>query len=80
MTEGKGMGDNKMPDDARAGGITVTLDREQLRQAMEGLGLRLEYMLAHRHDYEPEEIDAARSALDALVAADFSAASSFIVR
>lgn len=74
------MGDTKMPNDVRAAGITVTLDREQLRQALEGLGMRLEHMLAHRGDYEPEEIDAARSALDALVAADFSATSSFIVR
>lgn len=80
MTEVKDMGAIKMPENAGAARITVALDREQLRQAMEGLGHRLEHMLAHRRDYVPEEIDAARSALDVLAAAEFSATSTFIER
>lgn len=49
--------------------ITVQLTDEQLRQATEALGQRIEHMREHRQDYAPEEIEAALTALDVLMAA-----------
>ncbi|WP_027591172.1 hypothetical protein [Pseudomonas sp. RL] len=49
--------------------ITVQLDKEQLHQVIEGIGHRIDYMRERRADYTPEEIDAARTALDVLTAA-----------
>lgn len=53
--------------------ITIHLDREQLHQAIEGLGHRIEHIMANRRDYEPEELEAARSALELLTAAAHNA-------
>ncbi len=49
--------------------IAVHLDREQLHQVIEGIGHRIDYMRERRADYTPEEIEAARTALDVLTAA-----------
>lgn len=49
--------------------ITVQLTAEQIRQATEGLGQRIESMRKHAEDYAPEEIEAALLALDVLMAA-----------
>lgn len=49
--------------------ITVYLDPEQLHQVIEGIGHRIDYMRERRADYTPEEIEAARTALDVLTAA-----------
>lgn len=53
--------------------VTVSFDREQLHQAIEGLGHRIEHIMANRRDYEPEELEAARSALELLTAAAHNA-------
>lgn len=49
--------------------IAVYLDPEQLRQVIEGIGHRIDHMRENRRDYEPDEIEAARTALDVLTAA-----------
>lgn len=49
--------------------IAVYLDPEQLRQVIEGIGHRIDYMRENHRDYEPDEIEAARTALDVLTAA-----------
>jgi hypothetical protein len=49
--------------------ITITLDREQLQQAIEGLGHRIEHIRLNRVDYSREELEAAESALEVLTAA-----------
>lgn len=51
--------------------VQIQLTRLQLHEACEGLGMRIEHMLANRRDYDQEQIDAARSALEAMTDADF---------
>lgn len=51
--------------------VQIQLTRLQLHEACEGLGMRIEHMLANRRDYDEEQIDAARSALEAMTDADF---------
>lgn len=49
--------------------VSINFDREQLHQVIEGIGHRIDYMRERRADYTPEEIEAARTALDVLTAA-----------
>jgi hypothetical protein len=49
----------------------IQLTRLQLHEACEGLGMRIEHMLANRRDYDQEQIDSARSALEVLTEAAF---------
>ncbi len=51
--------------------VQIQLTRLQLHEACEGLGMRIEHMLSNRRDYDEEQIDAARSALEAMTDADF---------
>ena len=53
--------------------VSINFDREQLHQVIEGIGHRIEHIMANRADYEAEELEAARSALDLLTAVAHSA-------
>lgn len=46
----------------------VSLTREQLHQVAEGLGMRIDQMCENATFYDPDEIDAAKAALDHVTA------------
>lgn len=52
---------------------TLDLDREQLRAIREGLGLRIEQLRRDPRSYEPEDLDAALTALELVTDAEFLA-------
>ncbi len=47
---------------------SLTLTREQLHQVAEGLGMRIDHMLGDSRSYDPDEIEAAKAALDHVTA------------